>query len=191
MRAFLERALELLLVKFSACASLVARRGVLRKVVTTMCVLAAAGALSACVTASRFVPGGIDQVPLEMALQAVMENRVIVYATGQHRVYPEVILLVEKNGGMTFKDSRLSFTPFNVSKNELLEFLRREGRADHAREASEFRTPGGKRVAYAVPKNPLYTMTVDTEKNEFTVSRIGGSGRFGEGGIESGAPGGN
>ena len=136
--------------------------------------LLAAVVLSACVTGSRFVPGSISEVPLEMALQAVREERSIVYTVVEHGDCPAFILLVEKNGGMTFKDIRLNVTPFNVGKNELLEVLRSEGRADYAREASEFRTPDGKRVvAYAVPKFPLYTMTVDTKKNEFSVSRMG------------------
>ena len=151
-----------------------AQKDVLHNVVSTIFVLAAAGALSACVTGSRFMPGSTSEVPLDMALQAVKEGRSIVYTAVESGICPEVILLVEKNSGWTFKDSRLSVTPLNVGKNELLDVLSREKRADHAREASEFRTPDGKRVvAYAVPKYPLYAMTVDTEKNEFTISRIG------------------
>ena len=138
--------------------------------------LLAALALSACATASRFVPGSTSEVPLDMALQAVKEERSIVYTAVEDENCPAAILLVEKNSGMTYKDSRLNVSPFNVGKNELLEVLRREASAGYGRGASEFRTPDGKRVAYAVPMYPMYpmyAMTVDTEKNEFTVSRIG------------------
>ena len=154
------------------------QRGIPRKIVTTIFVLAAAGALSACVTASRFVPGSTNEVPLEMALKAVKEGRSIVYFTGNYTDQPGIILLVEKNSGMAFKDSDMSFVPFAIAKDELVEILRREARVDHARETSEFHTPDGKLVAYAVPKDLLFTITVDTEKNEFTVSHVDGPEPF-------------
>ena len=49
----------------------------------TICVLATASA-GAFVSASRAVPGRINEVPLEMVLQAAKANRYIVYATGQY-----------------------------------------------------------------------------------------------------------
>ena len=64
------------------------RKGVLHKVVMTMCVLAAAGALSACVTVSRFVQGSVEEVPLELALKAVKEGRSNVYSTGNDKDHP-------------------------------------------------------------------------------------------------------
>ena len=151
-----------------------AQKDVLHNVVSTIFVLAAAGALSACVTGSRFMPGSTSEVPLDMALQAVKEERSIVYYAFENGDCSEALLLVEKNSGMTFKHNGQTFKAISVDMNELLEFLRREGRADHDLEASEFRTPDGKRVvAYVLPKSHLYAMTVDNKKNEFTISRIG------------------